>query len=105
MMLTQQEKNDLYEILTHTFGNDPKLRSSKDDFNEQTIEIAEQAIIEDIKCNNRMKELVSGLLQGSSYLIRGWLRKSMRKFVKDLRDENISFKGYACMVGTKSRRL
>lgn len=104
-MLTPQEKNDLYEILIHTFGNDPKLKSNKEYFNEQTLQVAEQAINEDMKCNTLMRELVSNLASGSSFFAKGWLRKVLRKVASGLKDEEVGIRGYACMVGTKSRWL
>lgn len=102
-MLTPQEKNDLYAVIVETFGEESSIKACKGEFNEQTIEIVERAINESVNCNRSMKELVIGLGQSSTFIMSGWLRKSMQKFLREMKGEKIRLKGYGCWAGTMSR--
>ncbi len=64
-MLTRQEKDDLMTVINILF-DDNQLRGLKPNLNERTAEVVEQAMEELIKCNNSMKELVTGLTMGIS---------------------------------------
>jgi hypothetical protein len=102
MMLTTEEKNDLYAIIVASLGEDSSIRAAKNGFNELTVELVEQALIEQAKCNQSMKNLVRGLLNGSSFLVKGWLRRNIQRFAKTLNDEKIRFNGYGCVAQTKA---
>lgn len=65
-MLTTAEKNDLYAIIVASLGEDAAIRANTGGFNELTVEVVEQALTEQAKCNQSMKQLVIGLLNGSS---------------------------------------
>jgi hypothetical protein len=43
-----------------------------------------------------MKELVTGLTMGISVFTRGWLKQSLDKIAKALRDRQLEFDGMAC---------
>lgn len=102
-MLTEQQKEDLYTVLTRVLGPDLAFESAKKDFNEQTVDAVEQAIDANIKCNRNMKELLTGLMQGSSALAKGWLKRSLKLLAKRLKEDHIQLNGYGCYVGTRSR--
>lgn len=101
-MLTQEEKDALYLLVTATIGEDPSLKQSRHYFNEQTVVVVETMLTENAKCNYSMKELIVGLLGGASMLTKGWLRKWLRTANKVLRQEQVKLQGYACLVTTKA---
>ena len=101
-MLTHQEKESLYNIIAATFGDDATLKQHTLYFNEQTVVVVEDAIAAKIKCNQAMKELVIGLLQGGGAFAKGWLRKLLRTSKKTVEKQNFQLDGYACMATAKS---
>ena len=94
-MLARQEKDDLMTIINILF-DDNQLRSVKHNFNERTAEVVEQAMEELVKCNASMKELVTGLTTGISVFTRGWLKQSLDRIARALRDRQLQFDGMAC---------
>lgn len=94
-MLTMQEKNDLMTVINILF-KDNQLQALKHDFNDRTVEVVEKAMEELVKCNARMKELVTGLTLGISIFTRGWLKRSLDKVAQGLRDRRLKFDGMAC---------
>lgn len=94
-MLTRQEKDDLMTVINILF-DDNQLRGLKPSLNERTAEVVEQAMEELVKCNNSMKELVTGLTMGISVFTRGWLKQSLDKIAQALRDKQLQFDGMAC---------
>jgi hypothetical protein len=99
-MLTAQEQADLYEVISAALGPDTSIKSVQNIFNEQTLAIAEEAVVAAANCNANMKKLVFGLLGGTSILAKGWLRKILKKFSKELKAGDVKFRGYACQVVT-----
>jgi tagatose-1,6-bisphosphate aldolase len=94
-MLSRQEREDLVVVVDILF-NDSRLHSLKNSFNENTADVVEQAMEELVKCNTSMKELVAGLVAGTTVFARGWLRKSLDKIAQALRDKQLQFDGMAC---------
>lgn len=94
-MLTREEKDDLATVISILF-DDNELRTLKHSFNERTLNTVELAMEELVKCNARMKELVTGLTMGISVFTRGWLKQSLDKIAKALRDRQLEFDGMAC---------
>jgi|TARA_R110002072_G_scaffold111564_3_gene239731 urease gamma subunit len=94
-MLTRQEKDDLMTIINILF-DDNQLRGLKHNFNERTAEVVEQAMEELVKCNASMKELVTGLTMGISVFTRGWLKQSLDRIARALRDKQLQFDGMGC---------
>lgn len=76
--------------------DDNQLRGLRRNFNEHTAEVVEKAMEELVKCNARMKELVTGLTMGISVFTRGWLKHSLEKIAQALRDRQLEFDGMAC---------
>lgn len=102
-MLSVQEKEDLYAVIVATFGEDAAFRIRKMHFNEQTSQIVEQAIQEEAKCNASMQELLGDLLGGGSVFVKGWLKRALNTFAKELRRNKNIVKGYGCRLSTKIR--
>ena len=99
-MLSETEKEALYQTVVTVFGEDHSLRQYKNGFNERTVQIVEQMIDENRKCNQGMKELVEGLLGGATQtLTKGWLKKILKFSKKKL--EKTELKGQGCLVSVK----
>ncbi len=101
-MLTAQEKEDLYLIISSTIGHDAAIKQRKPLYNEQTIEVTEQMVNAIANCNSNMKSLIAGLVDGPSVLAKGALRKLLRRFSRALNNDSTKIKGYACLVVAKS---
>lgn len=93
-MLTETDKRDLYEIIESTIGQDAVIRKSLSSFNERTVVVVEAMINENARCNSNMKELVVGLISGSSYIAKGWLKRSLREFNRTLKSKKVKLNGY-----------
>lgn len=102
-MLTNEEKDALYQLILATIGEDPSLRQSRYDFNEETVAVVEEMLTANAKCNHSVKELLVGLLGGASLLTRGWLRRWLKTAGKALKQEAVKLRGYACLVTTKAQ--
>lgn len=101
-MLTAQEQNDLYALISAIIGDDPSIRNYKSSFNDQTIDVVEDMIQANIHCNKSMKDLLSGLLSGGRALAKGWLKKSLGTAKKKLKNQG-GLNGQGCLVSTKAR--
>ncbi len=84
-MLTLEEKNFLYEIISFVIGEDTSIKNRKMQFNDQTVTVVEEMIITNKNCNSNMLDLVKGLLGGSVVLAKGWLQKVLKKNKEDIR--------------------
>lgn len=100
-MLTLNEKEHLYEIITSVIGYDSSIRAYKNSFTENTVDVVEKMIEADIKCNASMKELLSDLLFVGRAGAKGWLRRILKNQIKYLKKNDI--KGAGCLVSVKSR--
>ncbi len=96
MSLTSEEKDNLLKIIEIIYGYDSQFESYKNDFNESTVLVVEKAITALIQCNDNMKTLVSGILGGSGFIAKGWLKKVIRALSKELKKNKIKFNGLAC---------
>lgn len=102
-MLTRMEQDDLYTVIASVFGEDASIKAVKYQFNEQTVEVVEEAIAAKANCDGAMKSLLVGLLGASTMLTKGWLRKVVSKFAKGIRSDNVKLNGYGCLVGSKAK--
>jgi len=100
-MLTLNEKEHLYQIITSVIGDDSSIRAYKNSFTESTVDVVEKMIEADIKCNASMKELLSNLLLAGQTGAKGWLKKILKTQSKHLKKNDI--KGAGCLVSVKSR--
>ncbi|WP_148861867.1 hypothetical protein [Marinobacter fonticola] len=93
------EKDNLLTVIEILFdGEHSQFAALKDQFTEETAELVEQAMEELIKCNERMKSLVTGLVGGAKVFARGWLRQNLDKVSRALEDRRLQFDGMACRV-------
>lgn len=102
-MLSAEEKNDLYLVYASALGEDPQIKAIKSQFNEETVQVVEQAVSEVAKCNANMTKLLADLIRGSTLFAKGWLKKGLKKISKALKDGDIKLNGYGCMVATKAK--
>jgi hypothetical protein len=100
-MLTSGEKDYLYEIISSVIGEDHSIKGYRSSFNESTISVVEEMVEANFQCNANMKELIKGLLGGSSRLSKGWLKKLLKGTKKKL--SKTQLKGYGCLASVKSR--
>lgn len=52
-------------------------------------------------CNKSMKDLVLGLIDAKSLMVKGWLKKSLKKLKRDVKKTDMN--GIVCMISTKTR--
>lgn len=100
-MLTMSEKENLYNLIVAIIGEDTTIKIYKYSFTENTVDIVEEMLSADSKCNANMSKLISDLSKGSSLVAKGWLRKLLKFNNKNLK--KIDLKGYGCQVSVKSR--
>ncbi|GAB2199367.1 hypothetical protein [Sessilibacter sp. MAH4] len=100
-MLNKSEKEDLYKLIVAIIGEDTTIKIYKNNFNERTVDIVEEMLSTDSKCNANIKELLTDLSKGGSIVTKGWLKKLLKTSNKKLK--NIELKGYGCLVSVKSR--
>ena len=101
MQLNEQEKDQLLSIINTLIGEDTAITNARARFNESTVALVEDMIGTNLTCNESIKSLVSDLLSGGKVLATGWLRRSLGRASKAVR--NSTLKGYGCLVATKSR--
>lgn len=99
-MLSNQEKEYLYQIIASIVGEDQSIKSYTLYFNDETVVVVEKMAEENFKCNANMKELIKGLLGGAAHLSRGWLKKLLKNTKKQLSKSEL--KGYGCLVQSKA---
>lgn len=100
-MLSTNEKDYLYEIISALIGEDHSVRAYKGGFNENTISVVEDMVAANKQCNANIKELVKSLIGASGALSKGWLKKALKLSKKKI--SKTTFKGYGCLVSVKSR--
>lgn len=103
MTLTVQEKEDLYTVIKAAFGDDVDIRIRTIAFNEQTVEVVEEALSEESKCNMGLQQLVGGLISGGSIFVKGWLKKGLSILAKELKGDIKLFNGYGCRIATRAK--
>ena len=99
-MLSSEEKEYLYQIISAIIGEDFSIKSYVLYFNDETVVVVEKMAEENFKCNANMKELIKGLLGGSAHLTKGWLKKLLKSAKKKISKEEL--KGYGCLARTKA---
>ena len=100
-MLTILEKENLYNLIVSIIGEDATIKLYKQNFNENTVDVVEDMLSADSKCNQNMRKLILDLSKSGGLVAKGWLRKLL-KFNKKVLKE-IDLKGYGCQVSVKSR--
>lgn len=100
-MSTTLEKENLYNLIAAIIGDDATLKVYRHGFNENTVEIVENMLSADSKCNKNMKKLVMNISKSGSIATKGWLKKLLKVNSKALK--KINLKGYGCQVSVKSR--
>lgn len=100
-MLTITEKENLYTLITTIIGEDDTLKASRHSFNGNTVDIVEDMLSTDSKCNANMKNLLTDLATTGSVFGKGWFKKLL-KINKDVLNK-INLKGYGCQISIKSR--
>jgi hypothetical protein len=100
-MLQNHEKDRLYTIITAVLGEDNSIKAYKNGFNSHTVEIVEEMINANTKCNANLKRLLSDLLGISGAFVKGWLRKTLSTAKRNLTLTDLN--GYGCLVSVKSR--
>ena len=100
MQLSEQEKDQLYDVIVNFMGESEVIATAKPRFNEKTVAVVEDMITQNIKCNDSIKQLVGDMLSGGRVLATGWLRRSLGAASKAAKKS--SFNGLACRVTTKA---
>ncbi|PCM45858.1 hypothetical protein [Marinobacter sp. ANT_B65] len=100
-MLSKSERENLYDLIVAIIGEDATVRLYKNSFNERTLDVVEDMLSADSKCNANMKKLILDLSKGGGFVAKGWLRKLLKSNNKALK--KIDLKGYGCQVSVKSR--
>jgi hypothetical protein len=100
-MLSNAEKDKLYEIISAILGEDYSIKAYKSGFNESTIGVVEKMVEANFQCNANMRELITELLGGVSILTKGWLRKLLKAGEKVISKSELN--GYGCLASTKAR--
>ena len=100
-MLTNEEKQYLYKFISACIGEDLTIKQYVPLFNDNTVEVVEQMVNENIKCNARMKDLLTGLIGGAAYFTKGWLKRLLKTAKKELSDMQLN--GMGCIAFVKSR--
>jgi hypothetical protein len=100
-MLTQSEKDYLYQIIAGLIGEDPSIKSLKNQFNERTITAVEQMVAANKHCNASMKEFIADLVGSGATLSKGWVKMALKGKKKKITKS--TFRGYGCIVATKAR--
>ena len=101
MQLNEQEKDQLLSIINALIGEDLAITNARVRFNESSAVVVEEMIEINLTCNESIKSLVDDLLSGGRALATGWLRRSLGRASRAVR--NSKLKGYGCLVSTKSR--
>lgn len=96
MSLSAVEKEELMDIIEIAFGPDSSIENVKSGFNDETVDAVETALNELLECNAAMKELIVNLLGGARYPARGWLKKIIGQFRRELNNNKLKFNGAAC---------
>lgn len=102
-MLSTEDKDALYDLITAVIGEDASIRAARHRFNEATIGVAEVLLKESARCNAGMYELLTGLVGGASLLAKGWLRRSLKVVSRAMKESDYRLNGYACRVAIKSQ--
>lgn len=101
MQLTEQEKDQLYSIISAFIGEDIAILAARSRFTEQTVAVVEDMVTTNMNCNESMKSLVSEILSGGRVLATGWLKRALGAASKAVKNSTLN--GYGCLVTTKSR--
>lgn len=75
MQLTEQEKDQLYSIISAIIGEDAAILAARSRFTDQTVSVVEDMLTTNMNCNESMKLLVSEMLAGGRVLATGWLKR------------------------------
>lgn len=86
-MLSTPEKDNLYQIIRATIGDDISIKQVKNSFNESTVSIVEDMIKANATCNRNMKELLVELIGAGSVLSKGWLKAVLKKSKSSLKKQ------------------
>lgn len=100
-MLSADEQDKLYMLITSIIGEDQTIKNHKPIFNEATIEVVEDMVEANIQCNTNMRQLITELVGGASNMTKGWLKKLLKTTKKSL--SRIQLHGYGCLAATKAR--
>lgn len=100
-MLSREEKEYLYQIISAVIGEDASIKAYAISFNENTVLVVEEMVEENFRCNANMKQLVCGLLGSATQLMKGWLNKLLKGTKKKLSKSEL--KGYGCLVAVKAK--
>jgi hypothetical protein len=101
-MLTIEEQDALYFLLSKTIGEDFAVEAAKPRFNDRTVAVVEEIMNEAATCNQSMKELLIGLIGGAAMLGKGWLKRTLKEAARTLKNKKVELDGYACRVVVKS---
>lgn len=101
MQLTEQEKDQLYSIISAFIGGDSAILAARSRFTEQTVAAVEDMVTTNMNCNESMKSLVSEILSGGRVLATEWLKRALGAASKAVK--NSTLRGYGCLVTTKAR--
>lgn len=101
MQLSEQEKDQLYSIISAIIGEDAAIHAARSRFTDDTVSVVEDMLATNMNCNESMKLLVGEMLSGGRVLANGWLRRALGTASKAVK--NGVLKGYGCLVTTKSR--
>lgn len=101
MQLSEQEKDQLYSIISAIIGEDAAIHAARSRFTGDTVSVVEDMLATNMNCNESMKLLVGEMLSGGRVLANGWLRRALGTASKAVK--NGALKGYGCLVSTKSR--
>lgn len=100
-MLSADEQDQLYVLITSIIGEDQTIKSHKPIFNETTVDVVEEMVEASIQCNTNMRKLITELVGGASVLTRGWLKRLLKTTKNSL--SRIELNGYGCLAATKAR--
>lgn len=93
-MLSDSEKEFLYEIIAAMIGNDESIKAQTKYFNEETISVVESMVAASDECNANMKKFITELVGATIPFSRGWLKIAIKATKKKISKSN--FNGYGC---------
>ena len=100
-MLSNEEKENLHNLIIALVGKDISISQSKQRFNDQTVAVVEKMLKESIDCNTAMKMLVVELLGTSVSFTKGWLKRLLK--ASKFTISKSTFDGYGCRVSLKAK--
>lgn len=103
MPLTQIEKDQLMEIIEVSFGYNSKISAFKDNFNDYTVEVVEQALEALSECSVTLKQLILSVVSVGTLMTKGWLKKFLGDVYNAIRNEKVKLSGAGCRFSTISK--